>query len=133
MHDYHYSARMSQLADLEESIRGSILRVEKISVINSGDGVSIGNHFLISPKVVTAATNHEFANSKTLIPLQGLKQIPTWIFIGKDAWIGFGSTILNNAIIKGGCVIAAKSTIKRSSRTNCVYTGDPSRVIGQKF
>lgn len=133
MHDYHYSAHMSQLAALEESVRGRILRVEKNSVIYFGDGVSIGDNFLTSPKVVTEATNHEFANSKTLIPLQGLKQIPTWIVIGKDAWIGSGSKILNNTIIKGGCVVAAKSTIKVSSRTNCVYTVDPSRVIGQRF
>jgi acetyltransferase-like isoleucine patch superfamily enzyme len=162
MHDYHYSARVSQIADLEESIRGSRLRVGKNSVIDyfakikfvggigdialgdncyvnsgsviySGDGVSIGDNSLNSPNVVIAATNHEFADSKTLIPLQGLKQTPTGIVIGKDVWIGSGSIILNNTIIEDGCVVAAKPTIIGSLRNNCVYTGNPLRVIGQRF
>ena len=162
MHDYHYSARLSQLADLEELIRESRLRVGKNSVIDpfakikfiggigditlgdncyvnsgsmiySGDGVSIGDNSLISPNVVIAATNHEFANSKTLIPLQGLKQTPTEIVIGKDVWIGSESIILNNTIIEDGCFFSTKSTILGSLRTNCVYTGYPLKIIGQRF
>src|SRR6185437_15538571 len=111
------TARVSPLADIEDSVRGTRIVIEddvvidafvKIkpaggcgdviigrgSVINSGcvlytgNGIRIGHDVLIAANCTLAPTNHAFEDPMRLIRRQGFQKSRGGIVIGDDVWIG---------------------------------------------
>jgi acetyltransferase-like isoleucine patch superfamily enzyme len=111
------SARISPLADIEASVRGSRIVIEadvtidafvKIksvgwfgdvvigrgTVINSGcvlytgNGISIGRNVLIAGNCTLAPINHAFMDPDKPIREQGFQPSRRGIVIGDDVWIG---------------------------------------------
>jgi acetyltransferase-like isoleucine patch superfamily enzyme len=155
------TARISPLADIEDSVRGTKIVVEdgavidafvKIkpaggsgdvvigrgSVINSGcviytgNGVTIGAHVAIAANCTFAATNHEFRNRNKLIMQQGFQPSRGGIVIEDDVWIGANVVLLDGAILRQGCVIAAGSVVRGEVAAYTVNAGNPLRVVGQR-
>jgi virginiamycin A acetyltransferase len=152
-------ARVSALADIEDSVRGSRIVVEagavidafvKIkpaggdgdvvigpgSVINagcvlySGHGIRIGANVLIAANCTLAATDHEFADPDRPIREQGFRPGRGGIVIGDDVWIGANVVLLDGAHIGGGAVIGAGSVVRGPLPAFCVAHGAPARVRG---
>lgn len=96
----HESAQISPLADIEDSILGTVIQIGERTVVDSfvkikpagglgsvvigndcfinsgvviysGNGVSIGDGTLIAANCTIAATNHEIHASASTIPSQG--------------------------------------------------------------
>lgn len=44
-------------------------------------------------------------------------------------WIGANCIILPGSIIRKGCVIAAGSVFRGETKVNCVYAGNPAKLI----
>ncbi len=154
-------ARISKLADVEDSVRGSkiiigsrsvldsFVRIKPVggtgdieigenvhinsgTVIFSGNGVKIGNDVLIAPCCVLAATNHEYRSKSKTITEQRFASSKGGIVIGDDVWIGANSTILDGAIIGEGAVIGANSLVRGELQPYHVYAGNPLRMIGER-
>ncbi len=113
----HSSAKISPLADIENSIKGSSILIGENTQVDSfvkvkaaggggdfivgsncyinsgclfylGNGIKIGNNVLIAGNVTFAPVNHEYKDGKALILNQGFKPSKGGIVVEDDVWIG---------------------------------------------
>ena len=154
------TAIISPLADIEKSIKGSKIIINKSvfidsfvkikptggigdviignntyinsgSVIYSGNGVNIGENVLISANCTIAPVNHEFMSKEMLIIKQRFKPSRGGVIIEDDVWIGSNTIILDGSIIRKGCVIGAGSLVKSELPSYSVSAGNPIKI--QKY
>lgn len=155
------SARVSPLADLEDSTRGTLIeigedvvvdafvkikpaggvgdvRIGPRCVLNSGvviytgNGVTLGADVLLAANVVLAPTNHEFAARNVPIREQGFQPSRGGIVIEDDVWIGAGSVVLDGAVVRRGAVVGANSVVRDEVAPYSVAVGSPLRVVGRR-
>lgn len=161
MKEIHPEARVSPLADLEESVRGSRLVVGprvhidafvKIkfaggtgdvligagsylnsgSVLYSGNGIQIGEGVLIAANCTLAPTNHGYQKRSMTIIEQRFLPSKGGIIIEDDVWIGAGCVILDGAILRRGCVVGALSLVRGELEAHGVYAGQPCVLRGRR-
>jgi virginiamycin A acetyltransferase len=154
MNNVDESAKISTLADIEKSVRGSGFSVGASSVIDSfvkvkfagglgdieigegvyinsgcvlysGNGIKIGDHVAVAANVVFAPVNHQYADKNLLIKNQGFLPSKGGIIIEDDVWIGAGCVILDGACIRRGAVIGAMSLVRGEVAANSVQGGNP--------
>lgn len=152
-------ARISRLADIEDSVKGSRIIIEddvnidsfvKIKpvggmgdirigrnsylnsgvVIYSGNGVVIGEDVLIAANCTLAAVNHAFKSRETKIIEQQFKPSMGGIIIEEDVWIGANSVILDGAILRKGCVVGANSLVNSELSSYSINMGSPAKKVG---
>ncbi|MBM7059572.1 acyltransferase [Pseudomonas sp. UL073] len=155
----HPDARISALADIEDSMRGSLIQVGAGSLIDSfvkikpaggsgdlligertvinsccvlytGNGIRIGNDVAIAANCVFAPVNHEYRSRDQLIREQRFRPSKGGIFIEDDVWIGAGCVILDGAILRKGCVIGAMSLVRGEVPAYSVNAGNPLQLMG---
>jgi acetyltransferase-like isoleucine patch superfamily enzyme len=155
------TARLSALADIEPSVRGSRLVVGDETVIDSfvrikfaggtgdviigrgcvlnsgtviysGHGVSLGDNVLIAANCTLAPTNHQFADRTRPIRSQGFRPGRGGIVIEDDVWIGCNSVLLDGAVLRQGCVIGAASLVRGEVPAWAVAAGNPLKIIGAR-
>lgn len=155
------SARVSPLADIEVSSRGTLIKVGVNSFIDSfvkikpagglgdviigdncfinsgcviytGNGLVIGNDVAVAANCTFAPTNHEYSDRDKLIRLQGFRPSKGGIKIGDDVWIGANCVFLDGAFIGRGSVIAAGSVVRGEVPPFSIYGGNPARIIGSR-
>lgn len=154
-------ARISRLADIEESTRGTRIIIEdgvvidafvKIKpvggsgdvrigrntyinsgvVIYSGNGISFGQGVLVAANCTFAPVNHEYrARDKTIME-QRFQPSRGGIVIEDDVWIGANCVILDGATLRKGCVVGAGSLVKGEIEAYSVNVGNPVRKIGDR-
>lgn len=153
------SARISQLADLEDSRRGCRIVIEddvvidafvklkpaggsgdvtigRGTVINSGcvlytgNGIRIGSNVLIAANCTLAPTNHAFDDPDRLIRQQGFQPSRGGIVIGNDVWIGANCVLLDGTNVGSGSVVGAASLLRGVLPPFCIAMGTPARVCG---
>lgn len=161
MHEIEPTARISPLADLETSVRGSRLVigadcmidafvkvkfvggsgdirvgsrvfVNSGTVIYSGHGVTIGNDVLIAANCTFAATNHAFSDRDKPIRLQGFQPSRGGILIEDDVWIGANVVLLDGAIIRYGAIVAAGAVVRGEVPAFAIFGGNPAKEIGRR-
>ncbi|MGB2831459.1 MAG: acyltransferase [Methylotenera sp.] len=159
MIDLHPTARVSTLADIEDSIRGSQIAIGAHSVIDSfvkikpvggsgnliigesstinsgcvlytGNGISIGNNVAIAANCTLAPVNHEYEKKEVLIRQQGFRESKGGIVIEDDVWIGANCVLLDGAILRQGCVIGAGSIVRGEIKPYSINVGMPLTAIG---
>lgn len=159
--DIHSDASISALADIEDSIRGTIIRIGSKSVVDSfvkikpaggngnlvigsncqinsgcviytGNGIQIGNGVLIAANTTVAATNHEFARRDLPIYMQGHSTEHAGIVIEDDVWIGANCVLLDGAYIGTGSIVAAGSVVRGKLSQFGVFAGIPAVQIGAR-
>jgi len=152
-------ARVSRLADIEDSVRGSRIRIGAGTVIDAfvkfkpaggtgdieigpgcvinsgcvlytGHGIRLGANVLLAANCTLAPTDHEFADPERPIRSQGFRPSRGGIVIGDDVWIGANSVVLDGARIGRGSVIGAASLVRGELPEFCVAVGVPARVHG---
>lgn len=160
MHLIHPTAKISNLADLEISNKGSELIVGENVLIDSfvkikfvggtgnieignrsfinsgcvfysGNGIKVGEDVLMAANCVLAPVNHEYKSKDQTIISQRFKPSKGGIIIEDDVWIGAGTIILDGAHIKKGCVIGASCIVGITTEEYGVYYGNP--LVLQKF
>lgn len=153
------TARISRLADIEPSVRGTRIVIGdgvvidafvKIkpaggagdvvvgagSVINSGcvlytgNGIRIGENVLIAANCTLAPANHEFIDPARPIRAQGFRPSRGGIEIGDDVWIGANCVLLDGARIGQGAVIGAASLVRGEIPPRAIAHGRPAVVVG---
>jgi virginiamycin A acetyltransferase len=155
------TARISALADVEDSVRGSRIMVGAHSVIDSfvkikpvggrgdmivgdhvfinsgcvfytGNGITIGNYVAIAANCTFAPVNHFYKEKSRLIVEQGFAVGKGGILIEDDVWIGANCVMLDGAILRRGCVVGAGSVVRGELAEYTIYAGQPMRKIGQR-
>lgn len=155
------TARISTLADIEDSVRGTVIRIGARSVIDSfvkikpaggsgdviigenvtlnsgcviytGHGLSIGNNVAVAANCTFAPVNHAFGDRNRLIVDQGFQPSRGGITIGDDVWVGANCVFLDGAVVNSGCVIAAGTVVKDEVPAFAVIAGNPWRQIGER-
>lgn len=161
MHRIDPTAVISALADIEDSVRGSVLTIGegvhidafvKIKftgglgdvtigphtylnsgcVLYSGNGITFGRDVLVAANCVFAPTNHQFADRSRPIRLQGFRPSKGGIRIGDDVWIGAGAVVLDGAVIGNGAVIGALSLVRGEIEPYAIVAGAPAQRIGTR-
>jgi virginiamycin A acetyltransferase len=159
--EIHPSARVSPLADIEDSTRGtrivvgprtvidSFVKIKPVGgagdviigagcylnsgvVIYSGNGIQMGDGVLIAANCTLAPVNHEFFDRSRAIREQGFGESKGGIRVGADVWLGAGCVILDGADIGEGCVVGALSLVRGSLPPYSVCAGRPAAPIGQR-
>ena len=155
------TARVSPLADIEDSVRGSRivvgahsaidsfvkvkpaggsgdLVIGEHSVVNSGcvlytgHGIRIGDHVAIAANTTLAPVNHAFADRSRRIDEQGFLPGKGGIVIEDDVWIGANCVLLDGAALRRGCVIGAGSLVRGEVEAYSVQTGNPLLRRGER-
>jgi acetyltransferase-like isoleucine patch superfamily enzyme len=161
MIEIHPSARVSPLADIEDSVRGTRIVVAEGTVIDSfvkikpaggggdvligpgctinsgcvlytGNGIRIGHGVAVAANCTFAPTNHAYQRRDIPIVRQGFLPSKGGIVIGDDVWIGANCVILDGAEVGDGCVIAAASLIRGTLEPYGIYGGNPLRKLGAR-
>lgn len=152
------TARISPLADIEDSTRGTKIVIGdgvtidafvKIkpaggsgdlligagSFINSGcvlytgHGICIGANVLIAANCTLAPTNHEVRDRSRLIREQGFSPSRGGIVIEDDVWIGANSVLLDGTILRRGAVVGAGSVVRHELPEYSINVGAPARTV----
>ncbi|MDG1286927.1 MAG: acyltransferase [Rickettsiales bacterium] len=155
------TAEISDLAQIEDSQRGTLIEIEdhvyidsfvrirpvggdgpirigKNSFINagtvifSGNGVDIGEWVLIAPNCTFAPTNHAFESRSQTIRHQGFLPSKGGIVIERDVWVGANCTLLDGAILREGCIIGAGSVVRGEVEAFSIQAGNPLSKIGMR-
>ena len=155
------NARVSPLADIEDSTRGTRIVIEDGAVIDSfvkikpagglgdvligrnctinscvviytGNGVIMGEGVAIAANCTLAPVNHEYASRHKTIAEQRFRPSKGGIVIEDDVWIGANCVILDGAILRKGCVVGAHSLVKGELDAYAVYGGNPLKKIGER-
>lgn len=161
MLDIDPTAKISSLADIEPSARGTLMKIGartmvdafvKIKpaggmgelvigedcainsgvVIYTGNGVRIGDAVLIAANCTLAPTNHAFGDTSRRIRDQGFLASKGGIVIGDDVWLGANVVVLDGAVIGEGCVVAAGSVVRGDLEPYSIYAGVPARRVGAR-
>ena len=154
----HPTAKISPLADIEDSVRGTRMEIGartmidafvKIkpaggsgelvigeecainsgTVIYTGNGVRIGDAVAIAANCTLAPTNHAFDDVTRRIRDQGFLPSKGGIVIEDDVWIGANVVILDGAVVGKGAVVAAGSVVRGVLEPYAVYGGSPIRRL----
>ena len=154
-------ARISPLADIEDSVRGSTIEIADGAVIDSfvkvkpvggpgdvfvgegttinsgcviytGNGVSIGRNCAIAANCTFAPINHEYRDGGQMIVAQRFMPSRGGIVVEDDVWIGANTVILDGAVLGRGCVVGAGSVVRGRLPPYSVNVGSPTRVIGMR-
>lgn len=157
----HPSARISPLADIEDSTRGTRIEIGAHSMVDSfvkikpvggagdlivgeyvyinsgcvlytGQGIRIGNSVAIAANCTFAPVNHAYQDASRLIRQQGFLPGKGGIVIEDDVWIGANCVLLDGTILRQGCVLGAGSIVKGELEAYGVYAGSPLKRIGQR-
>lgn len=161
MIDIHPDAKISALADIEDSVRGTRITVGAYSMIDSfvkikpaggsgdvvigthtyinsgcvlytGNGITIGNHVAIAANCTLAPVNHAYRERSKLISEQGFLPSKGGIIIEDDVWIGANCVILDGAILRRGVVVAAGTIVRGELEAYGIYAGSPMECKGMR-
>lgn len=151
-------ARVSALADIEQSTRGSHVAVDddamidsfvKIKfaggegnvtigsrcylnsgvVIYSGHGVTLGKGVLVAANTTFAATNHAYERRDMTIIEQRFMPSRGGIVVEDDCWIGANCVLLDGTILRRGCVVAAGTIVRGEWPAYAVIGGQPAAIL----
>jgi virginiamycin A acetyltransferase len=155
------TARVSPLADIEDSLRGSLIEIGPRTMVDSfvkikpaggsgdvvigadcainsgtviytGNGVRIGDAVAIAANCTLAPTNHAIADPGRRIRDQGFQPSRGGIVIEEDVWLGSGVVVLDGAVIRQGAVVGAGSVVRGELEAYGIYAGSPARRIGRR-
>lgn len=159
--EIHPEARVSPLADIEPSVRGTRIVIGPRAVIDSfvkikpaggsgdvvigedsvvnagcvlytGNGIRIGRKVSVAAHCTFAPVNHEFRDAAVPIQQQGFMPSRGGIVVEDDVWIGAQCVLLDGAVLRQGCVVAAGSIVRGEVAPYTVVGGQPLRVLGQR-
>ncbi|KQK27502.1 acyltransferase [Chryseobacterium aquaticum] len=99
-------------------------------LIISSSNISIGSNIDIAPRVYIGTGTHIIDLKSDNIAGEGLSKD---IIIGSGSWIGVNTTILPGVAIGEKNIIAAGSVVAKSTESNNMYGGVPTKLIKNLF
>lgn len=156
------TAKISSLADIEVSVRGTKITIGARTMVDSfvkikpaggsgdvvigedcalnsgtvlytGNGITIGDAVLIAANCTLAPTNHEFSDPDRRIRDQGFQPSRGGIVIEDDVWLGANVVVLDGAVIGRGTIVAAGAVVRGVLEPMSIYAGAPARRVGSRI
>lgn len=93
--------------------------------VNGNGTVTIGDNCDLGPEITFQTGGHEIGDA-TRRAGEGITMNQT---VGSGTWIGGRTTIVNNVIIGGGCVIAGCACVTKDVQPNTLVGGVPAKLI----
>ena len=131
-----YNCRIESIKDKE--VCGCIkfginVKIGDYVHISSAELVEIKSNVLIASHVFISDLDHgkykgEFQSSPLSIPSER-KIYSKPVCIEENVWIGENVTILKGVTIGKGSIIAANTLVNKNVPENCIFAGNPGRVI----
>lgn len=90
-------------------------------------GVEIGENFICGPNVSIVGSNYLFDRPDVHLEDQGYTS--KGIKIGRNVWVGAGTTILDGSVIGANSIVVAGSLVNRRFPPNSILQGNPAKVI----
>jgi virginiamycin A acetyltransferase len=157
--DIHPTAKVSPLADIEGSVRGtrivigpgvtidSFVKIKPVGgtgdvvigaqayinagcVLYSGNGIVLGANVLVAANCTFAPTNHEFSDPTRPIREQRFRPSKGGIVVEDDVWIGANCVLLDGVVIGRGAIVAAGSVVRGQLDALGIYGGNPIKKLG---
>ena len=155
------SAKISALADIEVSVRGTRIIIGARTLVDSfvkikpaggsgdviigedcalnsgtvlytGNGIRSGDGVLIAANCTLAPTNHAFADPERRIRDQGFQPSRGGIVIEDDVWLGANVVVLDGAVIGRGTIVAAGAVVRGVLEPMSIYAGAPAQRVGSR-
>ncbi len=155
------SSKISALADIEVSVRGTRIIIGARTLVDSfvkikpaggsgdviigedcalnsgtvlytGNGIRIGDGVLIAANCTLAPTNHAFADPERRIRDQGFQPSRGGIVIEDDVWLGANVVVLDGAVIGRGTIVAAGAVVRGVLEPMSIYAGAPAQRVGSR-
>ena len=95
--------------------------------VNGYGGLTIGDKSIFGPYTMIHTANHGMDDPDQPIQAQGWIKSP--VTVGKECWIGMGTSILPGVTIGDGVVIGAGSVVAKDLPSYSVAVGNPCKVI----
>ena len=95
--------------------------------VNGFGGLTIGNKSIFGPYTMIHTANHGMDDPDQPIQAQGWVKSP--VTVGKECWIGMGTSILPGVTIGDGVVIGAGSVVAKDLPSYSIAVGNPCKVI----
>lgn len=99
----------------------------------SARNLVFGNNILIGPNLVIECDDHIYDSPGHTIYERQSERIIGEVIIKDDVWIGANVTLLKNAIIQEGCIIAANSLVNKKTIPYTIYGGTPAKPLKPRF
>lgn len=99
-------------------------------VLYTGNGIRMGARVAVAANCTFAPANHEFRRRDLPIRAQGFRPSKGGIVIEDDVWIGANCVLLDGAVLRRGCVIAAGSVVRGEVPAYSIQGGSPLRILG---
>lgn len=104
--------------------------IGRLVQINAWQSVTIGCNVLIADRVFISDADHNFADTRLPIRMQG-DSFRGSVFLHDGCWIGIGAVILPGVTIGRNAVVAANAVVTKDVPAYSVVGGIPARVIKQ--
>jgi maltose O-acetyltransferase len=95
--------------------------------VNGFGGLTIGDKSIFGPYTMIHTANHGMEDPDQPIQAQGWNKSP--VTVGKECWIGMGTSILPGVTIGDGVVIGAGSVVAKDLPSYAVAVGNPCTAI----
>jgi maltose O-acetyltransferase len=96
--------------------------------------IEIGDHSIFGPGVSVYCHNHP-VDSQSRLPFLGrlhgnmMECTSSPVKIGRNCWIGGGSTICPGIRIGDNCIVAGGSVVVKNVESNVVIGGNPAKIL----
>ncbi|ABA58639.1 Acetyltransferase (isoleucine patch superfamily) [Nitrosococcus oceani ATCC 19707] len=107
-------------------IMGNRVIINVGSYLSGEGGLIIEDEVLVGPHVRILSAGHQIHGGDSSIARNPITHKP--IHIGKGAWIGAGSTLLQGVTIGEGGVVGAGSVVTKNVPPHAVAVGNPARI-----
>src|SRR5690606_34901818 len=104
---------------------GSDVYVAHNCWINASGGLVIHDGVVLSPGVVVATTAHGRVKGK--VSLRSSRLAP--VILGEGSWIASNSVVTRGVNVGRGVIVSANSLVIDDLDDNCLYGGNPARLI----
>lgn len=98
--------------------------------LNGFGGLTIGDRSIFGPYTMIHTANHGMDDPDRPIQAQGWIKSP--VTIGKECWIGMGTSILPGVTIGDGVVIGAGSVVAKDLPSYSIAVGNPCKPIKER-
>jgi len=114
----------------EKLALGKWVYIGEDAYFNCLGGISIGDHTVISRRVVVYSYDHNFRMPQMLPFDDEVVRRP--VRIGRYLWIGMGATIAPGTQIGDGAVIGIGTVVSGDIPANAIVVGAQARIIGYR-
>jgi acetyltransferase-like isoleucine patch superfamily enzyme len=132
----YYHLNMFSSVKLVADKRSSIISIGDNTRLNgvcihAFSEIKIGKNCLVAANTQIIDSNGHLLSMENPENRINTQDVGNPIIIEDNVWIGTGCIILGGANIGSGSVIAANSVVKGEVPANCLYGGNPSKIIKQ--